>query len=177
MGQVTHFLGIKFNWQPQPDNHMYVYLTHETFTDNLIESSGLTDATPVSTPFSSGYDVDAIVHSTTNLSNQRKITNLIKTLVGSLLQISGGTWPDLSSITNIPIKHICDPSLCYNRAAKYAIKYLKVTKSKGIHFPSHQNATILAHLSFPVNPSKLLSLTDANCGAQDQSIPDPSIPQ
>ena len=27
MGQVTHFLGIKFNWQQQPDNHLDVYLT------------------------------------------------------------------------------------------------------------------------------------------------------
>ena len=101
----------------------------------------------------------------------------MKTLVGSLLWLSGATRPDLATITSILSKHTCNPSPGHIRAAKYAIKYVKGTKNRGIKFSSSQNSAMSAHLKFPVNPSKLLPLTDANWGGQDQSLPDPSNPQ
>lgn len=47
MGEVTHFLGIKFTWTREEENHITVPLNQEAFTNHLIDSTGLTYATTV----------------------------------------------------------------------------------------------------------------------------------
>ena len=51
MGEVSHFSGIKFSWQREPDNHITVHMAQEAFADNLIDEAGLTDDNPVKTPY------------------------------------------------------------------------------------------------------------------------------
>jgi hypothetical protein len=38
MGQVSHFLGIEFNWKHHVDGNISVSLTQQSFTETLIES-------------------------------------------------------------------------------------------------------------------------------------------
>ena len=118
-------------------------------------------------PYRSGHPVDTIPHTTTTIPNQRNLAHLMKPLVGSILRLSGATRLDLATITSILSKHTCNPSPGHIRAAKYAIKYLKGTKNRGIKSYSSQNSAILTHFKFPANPSRLLTLTDANWGGQD----------
>ena len=37
MGEVSHFIGMKFPWQRKPDNHITVHMTQEAFANNLID--------------------------------------------------------------------------------------------------------------------------------------------
>ena len=53
-------LGIKFTWQHTTNNTINVYLTQESLIDHLIESNGLTDATPVWALFRYRYPIDNI---------------------------------------------------------------------------------------------------------------------
>ena len=51
MDQVSQFIGIKFDWRHTEDNNLDIYLSQESFAEQLIASTGLSDATPVCTPF------------------------------------------------------------------------------------------------------------------------------
>jgi len=42
MGQVSHFLGMEFTWTHHPDGHVSILLTQQSFTENLLESLGIT---------------------------------------------------------------------------------------------------------------------------------------
>ena len=100
----------------------------------------------------------------------------MKTLVGSLLWISQATRPDLAPVVSLLASHQSNPGNGHIKAAKHVIKYLKHTKDKGITFSHKPDSRIQAFLQFPTPKNTILPLTDANWGAQDQSIPNPNTP-
>jgi len=173
MGQVSHFLGLKFQWK-QSENRLRAHISQEAFADTIIEQAGLThlSVTAHKTPYRSGYPVDSIKEDT-NLTESQKmaIQAQYRSLVGSLLWISQGTRPDLATITNMLAKHQNNPTDKHIASAKYAIKYLKGTKSRGITFDSETNDKLTSYVHFPISSSKLTGISDANWGPQDQSKP------
>ena len=76
----------------------------------------------------------------------------MRVLVGSLLWISGSTRPDLATVTSLPIQHASNPSPGHLWAEKYAIKYLKGTKDRGITFLSKKTPTFLLIYTSPSTP-------------------------
>jgi len=90
--------------------------------------------------------------------------------------LSQGTRPDLSTITTMLAKHQNKPNDSHIASAKHAIKYLKGTKSKGISFNSDTEEKLTSYLHFPVTSKKLVGISDANWGPQDQSAPNHSKP-
>ena len=54
---------------------------------------------------------------------------------------------------------------------------MKGTQTLGITFSSFDRELLNSHVKFPVDPTCLTALTDANWGPQDQSHPDPNNPQ
>ena len=171
MGEVTHFLGIKFTWTREVDDHLSVHLTQEAFAYHLIETMGLSHASTVDTPYRSGHPIDNIP--TTHTPNH-DIIHKMQSIVGSLLWLAGATRPDLATITSMLSQHTRKATVQHIKAAKYVIRYIEGTKTRGISFSSKSNASMSAFLKFPVNSNQLLPLCDANWGSQDQSIPDPS---
>jgi len=175
MGNVTHFLGLRFQWR-QTENTLKAHISQEAFSDNLIQQTGLNtiSATTNLTPFRSGNPVDSINDTTTDDPSLEKE---LRSYVGSLLWLSVGTRPDLSTITNILAKHQNNPPKKHIAAAKYAIKYLKGTKELGLTFSSEAqpNNQINGFLNFPINTPSVGALTDANWGPQDQSTPKPNM--
>jgi len=61
MGEVSHFLGIRFQWRKTTTN-IKVHLSQEAFADSLIQLAGLSQfsTTYSKTPYRSGYPVDSI---------------------------------------------------------------------------------------------------------------------
>lgn len=61
MGNVTHFLGLRFQWRQTKDT-LKVHMSQEAFSDNLIQQAGLSTISAKSnlTPFRSGNPVDSI---------------------------------------------------------------------------------------------------------------------
>ena len=106
-----------------------------------------------------------------NNTERTKIEHQLRRLIGSLLWLSQGTRPDLSTITNILARFQNNPSVGHLKAAKYAIRYLKGTKEYGIQFCSNTNIDLLSFVNFPLDRINLTGIADANWGPQDQSIP------
>ena len=84
------------------------------------------------------------------------------------------TRPDLSTITNILTKYVRNPSQGHINAAKRILQYLKGTPNKGISFSSSPNSQLETFIKFPIPPTSVTALSDANWGPQDQSQPNSS---
>jgi len=179
MGPVSHFLGLKFQWQ-KSNNRLRAHISQEAFADSLIDQAGLTSLSVSSnkTPYRSGYPVDNIKEDPHLTESQQMVIQAqYRSLVGSLLWISQGTRPDLSTITNMLARHQASPNDKHIASAKYAIKYLKGSKSKGITFDSSTEDKLTSFLHFPIQTPKLTGISDANWGPQDQSAPKSKITQ
>ena len=175
MGQVSHFLGIRFQWRTEADN-VHVHLSQEAFTENLISQAGLSQLSTKTnpTPYRSGCPVDSLPKEYVPANEKAKLEHTLRSYVGSLLWLSQGTRPDLATITNILAKYQNKPTTRIIDSAKYVIKYLKGTKNHGISFSSDSKTDITSSLHFPVDPNdthKIVGITDANWGPQDQSTP------
>ena len=175
MGNVSYFLGIRYQWR-QKNGEVKVHMSQEAFADQLIEYAGLSheSATANPTPYRAGYPVDTIKSSPDDMPYKQKLEKELQTYVGSLVWLSQGTRPDLATITNILAKYQNNPGYGHIAAAKYVIKYIKGTKSHGIVFDSRKDFSIRSFIHFPLDPTKLYGLCDANWGPQDQSRPNPN---
>ena len=106
MGKVTHFLGLKFQWDGTPER-VSVHLSQEAFADRPIHDSGLDhdSATSKQTPFRSGAPIDTIKNIDLPPDKRTSIQKQLQSYVGSLLWLSQATRPDLSVITSILAKY------------------------------------------------------------------------
>ena len=90
-----------------------------------------------------------------------------QSLVGSLNWLAHTTCPDLSTKVSILAQHQNNPSHGHMESARYAAKYLAHTKHLGIYFTSCKRPIIESFLHFPLGPSNILAMSDANWGPQD----------
>jgi len=181
MGQVTHFLGIRFQWRTTPDSHIHVHLSQEAFAQNLVAQAGLhvLSATTNPSPYRSGCPVDSLPRQHLPPEERAALETKLRSYVGSLLWLSQATRPDLATITNILAKYQNRPTKRVLESAKYVIKYIKGTQDHGITFSSDTNTFITSALHFPLQetqPNEVIGITDANWGPQDQSVPNPTSP-
>ena len=171
MGPVTHFLGHKFQWEDYTINnqrHLRVHLSQTAFADHLVDLAQLSNsAKPVTTPYRSGYPVDAIIKPQPSSKEKDSLKQQMRSLVGSLNWLSQGTRPDLATITSMLAKYQNSPTSAHVEAAKYAIRYVKQTKHLGILFDSNYQPNLQSYIKFPLDP--LTATTDANWGPQDLS--------
>ena len=107
MGQVTHFLGIKFQWrkfQSRNEDHVKAHLSQAAYIENLVQMVGLSNDSYNSkpTPYRSGLPVDNVEYDKAPTPDQLHYQqHLLRSLVGQLNWLSQGTRPDLSTITSM----------------------------------------------------------------------------
>jgi hypothetical protein len=171
MGQVSLFLGTEFSWIIHEDGHVTVSLTQQSFIETLIDSLGIqsTHHAHFTTPFRSGYVIDAIVHEDMSSDACDALRLQFQSIVGSLNWLAHTTRPDLSTVVSFLAQHQSEPSTGHYEAALYVARYLANTKDLGIYFTSRRCSTLESFLHFPVS-SKVLSMSDATWGPQDASL-------
>ena len=162
MGELNHFLGIKFEWTKHNNGNLDAYLSQEAYADHMIHTAGLTEPSTLETLYISGNTVDSIPSLLSPLDKKLKLITTMRSLVGSLLWISQVTCPYLGTINSLLAQHQANPSFGHIHAAKYAIRYLKGSKHRGMCFSSTKNTKLEAYLNFPIQHKILLLLTDAN---------------
>jgi hypothetical protein len=169
MGQVSLFLGIEFSWVHHEDGNLSVHLTQQSFSESLLESLGLEHLSTSTflTPYRSGLPVDSVCHDEMSSSDRDALRLAYQSLVGSLNWLAHTTRPDLSTIVSLLAQHQNNPSSGHMEAACYATKYLAHTKTLGIYFTSTRRDHLQSFLHFPIDPTQILSMSDANWGTQD----------
>ena len=171
--EITHFLGMKFTNVRHDDGHVDIYMNQPADIEELIKKAGLhmPESLSAPTPYRSGYAVDTVPDIDMTDNERAKLNKLLQEYVGSLNWLATQTRPDLSTITNIIAQYCSKCSPGHIDAAKYVIRYLKDTQNIGIKFSSRNNDTMESFVQFPLDPTKLTSLSDTNWGPQDQSVP------
>jgi hypothetical protein len=171
--EITHFLGIKFTNIKHDDGNIDIYMNQPKDTQDLISKAGLDTPQSLSakTPYRSSFPVDNVPDLDLPDDHRAKLNKLLQEYAGSLNWLSTQTRPNLSTITNIIAQYNTKCSPGHIDTAKYAIRYIKGTQNMGIKFSSSNNNAIKSFVQFPLNPTKLHSLTATNWGPQDQSIP------
>jgi hypothetical protein len=114
--------------------------------------------------------IDSIPHEDMTSAARDKLRLQFQSLVGSLNWLAHTTRPDLSTVVSLLAQHQNIPSPGHYEAALYASKYLAGTKHLGIFFTSRRDSTLQSFLHFPLPPTSLLSMSDANWGPQDASL-------
>jgi hypothetical protein len=62
MGEVSWFLGCKYEWENLPDyGHLTISITQTAKVEDLIESHGMEECNPVASPYCSGFIMDGIL--------------------------------------------------------------------------------------------------------------------
>jgi len=153
-------------------------MNQENDTRELVKKAQLDqhDTALKPTPYRSGHPVNSIPHVDMPTDERQHFNKILQEYVGSLNWLNCQTRPDLATITNIisQFNNSCSPG--HIDSAKYAIRYLKGTADLGIQFSSRTNSQIESFVQFPLDPTKIIPLTDANWGSQDQSVPRPEDP-
>jgi hypothetical protein len=138
IGKVSLFLGIEFNWIHNPDGHLSVHLTQQSFAENLVESLGFDSLgfSSYTTPYRLSAPIDSAIHEQMSPSDRDALRLSYQKLVGSLNWLAHTTRPDLSTVVSLLDQHQSNPSPGHMDAARYAAKYLAHTKNLGIYFTS-----------------------------------------
>jgi hypothetical protein len=83
MGQVSHFLGIEFQWVYHENGHLSFTSIQESFADSFIESLGFefSSISTFLTPFRLGYPIDSVPHEEMLSTNHDKLHLQYQSLV------------------------------------------------------------------------------------------------
>ena len=121
-GQVSCFLGIKFNAVKHDDGEVDILMNQPAFIKHLAHTAGLSDVTTIPTaPYRNGFPMDSIPTPTIHNNDQDKLTKTMHQLVGSLNWLAISTRPNISTITNMIVKYTSAPSKQHIQAAKQVI--------------------------------------------------------
>jgi hypothetical protein len=167
MGEVSWFLGCKYEWENLPDGRLTCSITQTAKSENLIETHGMLDCNPVATPYRSGYTIDRIPDDGIDPDKKIPLVKKYQSLVGGLLWIQRQTRPDLSTVVSLLSQHSHDPSTGHYQAGKQVLAYLQGTLDRGIRF-TQGGHHLQASIAFPLADGVY---TDANWGPQDASHP------
>ena len=167
MGEVSWFLGSKYEWENLPDGRLSVSITQTARAEELLDDHGMTDCNPVASPYRSGHSIDSVVCDDTDPKDKPDLVLKFQSLVGGLLWLQRQSRLDISAVTILLSRFSHNPSLGHYEWAKYVLKYLKGTLDRGIRF-TQGGSPVEINVAFPTHDGVY---TDANWGPQDASHP------
>ena len=167
MGEVSWFLGCKYEWETLPDGNLTVSITQTARAEEMIEDHGLSDCNPVRSPYKSGAHIDRVPDDGIALDDKIPLVKKYQSLVGGLLWLQRQTRPDLTACVSLLSQYSHKPSDGHYQCAKQVLKYLKGSIDRGIRF-TQGGPSLHVESYFPTQDGVY---TDANWGPQDASHP------
>jgi hypothetical protein len=167
MGEVSWFLGSKYEWERLPDGRLTVSITQTAKSEDILETHGMTNCNPIASPYRTGFPIDRIPHDGVPIESKTALVKKFQSLVGGILWLQRHTRPDLSTAVSLLSSHSHNPSAGHYEAGKRVLAYIKGTLDRGIRF-TQGGQPIDATFSFPMEDG---AYTDANWGPQDASHP------
>jgi hypothetical protein len=167
MGEVSWFLGCKYEWEALPNGRLTVSITQTAKAEDLIETHGMAECNSVLSPYRSGLTIDRIEQDGIPVERKLPLVKLYQSLVGGLLWLQRQSQPDIAAVTHLLAQRCHDPSAGHYEAAKRVLAYLKGTIDRGIRF-TQGGSPVCVNVAFPLDDGVY---TDANWGPQDASHP------
>jgi hypothetical protein len=122
LGQMKHYLGLQITRSDEG-----IKLSQRDFIDKLLDSVGMSDCNPVSTPIEPGLIIDDLPDPAIDLHQYQHVT-------GSLQWLASHTRPDIARAATLLAQFNTKPTPTTVSAYKRVLAYLKGTRDVGINF-------------------------------------------
>ncbi len=124
LGRLTFALVIQFEWSDEG-----VKMTQIAYLDKIAEKFGMLDAKLIGTPMQKGYKPQGVI-------GESKSGNYpYQEAIGSLIYLTTCTRPDIAFAVNTMARHSQAYTKDHWDAVKMIIRYVKMTRSKGLKYP------------------------------------------
>ncbi|KAE8192250.1 hypothetical protein A4X06_0g6265 [Tilletia controversa] len=135
-GGLSHILGMRVDHDPRTRT---AKLGQTAYIDFLVRKYKMESETALPTPMT-----DASRQLGPNLSGQASKSEVhdFAALIGCLLWLAQGTRPDIAFPVGYLARFMSNPSPAHFLAAKRILRYLKGTRTKGLHFTGTEKAAI-----------------------------------
>jgi hypothetical protein len=126
LGELNYFLGVQVH---RDKAQKLIHINQSGYNRTILERFGMADSNPARTPLPGGCH---LTKATTNdvLTDQKEY----QSMVGSLMYAMLATRPDLAQCIQQISQYSQMPITTHQKAAKYALRYLKGTMNEGITF-------------------------------------------
>ena len=177
MGEVSWFLGSKYEWEDRPDGRLTVSITQTAKIEELIDTHRMSNCNPASSPYRSGHAIDRIPAENISLGDKTPLVKKYQSLVGGLLWVQRHTHPEISAAVSLLSSYSHNPTADhYYTAGKRVLAWLQGTLKRGICFTTQGGTSTSVNVSFPIDPNSAFPTSDgvycdANWGPQDASHP------
>jgi hypothetical protein len=118
LGEIKSYLGIRIT-RDRPKRCLEI--DQSTYIKDVLDRFNMAEANPHNTPLPAGADIHLIKYS--DQASPSEIKNY-QALIGSLLYVQIGTWPDISFAVSCVAQYATNPSLQHLRLAQYVLSYL-----------------------------------------------------
>jgi hypothetical protein len=149
MGEVSWFLGCKYEWENLPDGRLTVSITQTAKSEDLVESHGMEECNPVASPYRSGAVIDRLPEDGLPIEEKMPLVKKYQSLVGGLLWIQRHTRPNISTAVSLLSSYSHNPSHSHYDSAKRVLAYLQGTLDRGIRFTQNGAPVRLTFHSLP----------------------------
>ena len=174
MGEVSWFLGSKYEWEYTETGKLTVSITQTAKAKVLIEAHGMGECNIANSPYKAGINIDGIPHQTMDPQERTELKTKFQSLIGGLLWLQQQTRPDISTVVRLLSSYNSNPSHGHYQAARHVLAYLRGTMDRGIRY-TQDGGTLSANVSIPFDddefPMEDGVYCDANWGPQDASKP------
>jgi hypothetical protein len=126
LGRVERYLGMDVEFK---DNGT-IRLSQRPYIEDVLESFGMEDANPASTPFEAG----SIIDDKHDPSNSEFTIKEYQRGVGCIQYLATKTRPELSRVASFLAQYNAAPTPKCWKAFKHALRYLRSSIDKGIEF-------------------------------------------
>ena len=123
LGELNYFLGVKVE---QRENNS-VWIGQPAYTTSLLQTFGMQDCKPVSTPVNVGSKLTKATDDDDSVDQQK-----YQSAIGSLMYLSVSTRPDISYTVSCLARFSAKPTREHWTALKRLLRYLKGTLKHGI---------------------------------------------
>ena len=129
IGHPSMILGIKLN---QKENQISLSQTH--YIDSLLNKFGLENANPVTTPLDPNVNLDDNETEENSNIQDNQASHPYATLIGSLMYLALGTWPDIAYAINRLAQFTQEPKPKHWTVIKQIFRYLKRTQNNTLTY-------------------------------------------
>ncbi len=136
LGKLNYFLGVKVE-QREDDS---TWIGQPAYTKNLLETFGMQDSKPVSTPVDTSTKLTKATDDDNCIDQQK-----YQSAIGSLMYLSVSTRPDISYAVSNLARYSSKPKRDHWTALKHLLRYLKGTPKHGILYTKNGSNTCVGY--------------------------------
>jgi hypothetical protein len=118
MGEVSWFLGYTYEWEVLPDGHLTVSITQIAKAEDLINTHGMAECSPVASPYQSGLTIDRKEQDGIPVELKIPLGKNYQSLVGGLLWLQRQSRLDIAVVTHLLAQQCHDPSVGHYEAVE-----------------------------------------------------------